>query len=192
MREGTRKEAAWLCHLCTCHLVNDTHKDFLGRGRAATAWVVWLLVAFLAKWKKLGERRTFTDPALTSTMAHAPRFSVINRSYRGQWLWAMLWRQKDLGSDLRPATSHLYAGSRSLPISDAVSSPWGLCEKSICEAPAEFLEPHRRPSMWPYVLVCSVLQACKHLVLHILYQVEHHLAGKQTPTQWVIIQCSNE
>lgn len=68
----------------------------------------------------------------------------------------------------------------------------GDCEKSVREAPAEFLEPHRRPSMWPYVLVCSVLQACKHLVLHILYQVEHHLAGKQTPTQWVIIQCSNE
>ena len=104
----------------------------------------------------------------------------------------MLWRQKDLGSNLRPAASHLYEGGQSLPIPDAVSSPWGLCEKSVCEASAEFLEPHRRPSTWPYALLCSVLQVRKNLVLHILYQVEHHLAGKQTPTQWVIIQCSTE
>lgn len=61
------------------------HRDLQGRSRPASAWVVWLLAAFLAKWKKLGERRTFTDPALTSTVAHTSHFSVINRSCRGQW-----------------------------------------------------------------------------------------------------------
>lgn len=60
-------------------------RDLQGRGRAASAWAVWLLAAFLAKWKKLGERQTFTDSALTSAVAHTSHFSVINRSCRGQW-----------------------------------------------------------------------------------------------------------
>lgn len=116
-----------------------------GSSRAAVAWLVWFLVAFLARWKKWGKKHTCSKPWLwpalwlvhPASWWEAVESSGHEQCFGGRKTWVQILVLPPLICVQVPSSFQCSA-----------SSLGGYGEESVCEAPAELLEAHRRPSLW--------------------------------------------
>lgn len=97
------------------------------------AWLVWFLVAFLARWKKWGKKHTCSKPWLWPALCW---FTLL----LGEKLWRAVAMSIALGAE-RPGfkswSCHLSFVCRSLPLSNAQLPLSGAVAKSRCVKPPQ-------------------------------------------------------
>lgn len=113
------------------------------------AWVVWFLMAFPAKWKKLGKKYTFTKPQVWPAPWLTPRFSEAVEScgqeqcFGGRKTWVQI------------GSCDLPSACRSLPLPDAQFPLPGGCVKSRCVKPEQSSWWHTEDPPCGHIYECA-------------------------------------